>query len=268
MKPFIAIALFSMVACGTSSERAVHKALQAGNADIHAERYEDAITAYSAAPKDPSALFGLGNANHRLAKWLESAAAYNDALQLQPDSVKGPTFYNLGTTQARYAFAADSISKKAAKDFTGIVIEGNDIAQKVEGIVMRDSLWKLSIQMSKVFDSTLVASKTSLRNALKIDPTDEDARYNLMVVQNTIDKLKKEEEERRKKNGDDKDKEETKLTAMALQLVQRADSLVEQYRFNEALDVLEGGLKRDPSLKKEEEYMKKLETVTDAAKAE
>ncbi len=55
---------------------------------------------------------------------------------------------------------------------------------------------------------------------------------------------------------------------MALQLVQRADSLVEQYKFNEALDVLEDGLERDPSLKKEEEYMKKLETVTDAATAE
>ena len=268
MKPYSSIALLLLVACGDPAEHAVHKALQAGNSDLRAGRYTEAATAYATAPQDPSALFGLGNANHRLAKWPESAAAYNGALQLQPDSLKSPTFYNLGTTQAMYAYAADSISKKAAKDFSGLTIEGNDIAQKVEGIVRRDSLWKLSIQMGKVFDSTLVASKVSLRNALKIDPTDEDARYNLMVVQNTIEKLKNEEEARKKKAGDDKDKKETKLTAMALQLVQRADSLVDQYKFNEALNVLQGGLERDPSLKKEEEYMKKLGTITDAAKAE
>ena len=268
MKPYVYIALLSLAACGNSPERNVHKALQAGNADMEAGRFTEAISAYSTAPEDPRAMFGVGNANHRMAKWPESVAAYNGALQLQADSLKGPAFYNLGTTQARQAYAADSISKKAAKDFGGIVIQGNDIAEKVEGIVMRDSLWKHHIQMGKLFDSTLVASKNSLRNALRKDPGDEDARYNLMVVQNTIEKLKKEEEERRKKNGDDKDKQETKLTAMALQLVQRADSLVDRYKFNEALDVLESGLKRDPSLKKEEDYMKKLETVTDAAKAE
>lgn len=268
MKPIFYIKFIFLAACGNSPDRAVHKALQAGNAEMDAGRFAEAVTAYSTAPEDHRALFGIGNANHRMAKWPESVTAYNGALQMQADSLEGPVFYNLGTTQARQAYAADSLSKKAAKDFGGIVIQGNDIAEKVEGIVMRDSLWKQHIQMGELFDSTLVASKNSLRNSLRKDPMDEDARYNLMVVQNTIEKLKKEEEERRKKNGDDQDKQDIKLSAMALQLVQRADSLVDQYKFNEALDVLEGGLKKDPSLKKEEDYMKKLETVTNAAKAE
>ena len=66
----------------------------------------------------------------------------------------------------------------------------------------------------------------------------------------------------------DKDKDKDKeLSARAQLIMKKADELVEQYKFDEALSVMQQGLKEDPSLKAKKEYMDKLDVVTKAARA-
>ena len=63
------------------------------------------------------------------------------------------------------------------------------------------------------------------------------------------------------------DDEKKELSERAKLIMKRADELVEQHKFKEALEVMEQGLKQDATLQKEKEYMDKLGVVTKAASA-
>jgi hypothetical protein len=48
-------------------------------------------------------------------------------------------------------------------------------------------------------------------------------------------------------------------------ILQKADELVDAYKFAEALALLNAGLKQDPTLEQRKDYMEKLELVQKAA---
>lgn len=104
----------------------------------------------------------------------------------------------------------------------------------------------------KAYDKAIEAFKNSLRN----NPNDEETRYNLALAK----EKKKQKEEEDKKNQPPPPSEFAKRTK------KQADKLLESFQFEEALKVMEAGLKKDMTISNYKEYMQKIETVIEIQK--
>jgi tetratricopeptide (TPR) repeat protein len=255
-----------LAACGPAGDRAAEKALRQGALHFRNAEFEAAAAAFADAPLDARAIYDHGLAAFRLKRWSEAAERFRAAAATDTAAIdRAGDQYNLGTAMLAASIAADSLSSAHRAALAGIRIEGNDIAEKVAHYVLRDSLMREGIRLESLIDSSLAAAEGALRLALRGAPADEDARWNLALAQRFRAAREKARKEQRK-GGKDKDADEA-LTARAQLIMQRADSLVEAYRFQEALDLMQGGLRQDPSLRSKKEYMDKLQLVTKAATA-
>ncbi|HRH37411.1 MAG TPA: tetratricopeptide repeat protein [Flavobacteriales bacterium] len=265
MKHLVTIVVLLFAACGTPQERLAEEALRHGAALYGIPRFSSADSAFAIAPHDARALYNQGNANFRLGKWSEAIGHYRDAIATDSSHEGlGRANYNLGNAQLMEALYADTAMRQRQEELNGITIDGQDIAAKVSQFVLRDSVQRDVQRLDALIDSSLTQALDSYRRSLRHTPTNNDARYNFTYTQHLIDLRPKNG------SGDDKDGDKDKdkdLSERAKLLMKRADELVDQYKFQEALDVLNKGLKEDPTLKQKKEYMDKLDVVTKAAKA-
>ncbi|MEZ4806495.1 MAG: tetratricopeptide repeat protein [Flavobacteriales bacterium] len=262
------IIILLLTACGDGKEAIVEHALQLGNAQYDAARFLEAVTTYGSAPGDHRTVYNKGVAYYRTGLLPEAITELGTAATLTNDPRQASrAFYSLATARAHEAFWADSVQERAGELLDGIRIEGDDIAQQVRMVVLRDSLQREQHRLRMLTDSSLAGASSAYKEALRRAPKDEEARYGLMRVLSTIEARRKAKADREMGSNENEDQRK-ELSARAQLLVQRADSLVEAYRFKEALTVLEQGLKQEPTLKDKEQYMQKLEVVTKAANAE
>ncbi len=263
MKHLPAIALLLLLsACSNSDERAVYRALHAGSAEYQSGKFAQAAATFGSAPEDARLFYNRGDAFFRIQQADSAIAAFQNAERMADSTLVAGASYNLGTTRLLQARLADSLSKAYTEQIAGISLEGQDIARNVSMYVLRDSLRKDVRRLEILVDSALIAGASSLKNSLRTSPTDEDARHNLIAAQRLIASRAKAEAERKKNEENDGKKE---LGERAMLIMQKAEELVEQYKFNEALNVLKDGLKKDPSLEQRKDYMDKLELVQKAA---
>ncbi|TXI78143.1 MAG: hypothetical protein E6Q44_11920 [Flavobacteriales bacterium] len=261
---YIAVCLV-MTGCGDPAERTAERALYQGAPPYREQRYDEAAAIYATATHDPRAAYNLGNALHRQHLLDSALAAYRRAVELtHGDTSDANGHFNLGNTWASIAMHADSAVASHEEALSNMRIEGNDIALKLRQVVMRDSVQKEIQRLDHLVDSALAQSAVAYKACLRRTPNDEEARYDLASVQQRIAARVKEAAQKAKDN--EKNKNEV-LSEKAKQLMQQADELVDAYRFAEALAVLQQGLKAEPSLAKEQEYMNKLDVVTKAAQA-
>jgi tetratricopeptide (TPR) repeat protein len=259
------IAVLALVACGSEQERLAERALRTGAGPYHARLFAAADSAYAEAPDDERAIFNRGNSNHRLGNWTEAIAYFKAAAGM--DSTQGErarVHFNLGNSYLGEAMHADTLAKRQNEQLATMQVDGPDIATKVAQYVLRDSVQRDIKRLETLVDSSLLAALEGYKESLRNAPGDNDARYNLVYVQRLIEQRPKDGDA--DGNGGDKDKDK-ELSARAKLIMERADELVEKYKFREALDVLQQGLKQDPSLKAKKEYMDKLDVVTKAASA-
>lgn len=266
MKHAAYIALIALTACGTPAERAAERALREGAKTYRAQQYDQAASIYALASFDPRVAYNLGNTLYRRAQWDTAMAAYGQAIASAP---VGPgqarAFHNLGNGWMHLAAQADTLAQQAREQLSTIRIEGEDIGRKVHQFVVRDSLRTAQRDLEHLIDSALVQGAEAYKNALRRSPEDEDARHNLALAQGMIAARVKEAAEANAKDPNkDKDKG---LSERAKLIMQKADELVEQHLFKDALKVMTDGLKADPTLKQQQEYMHKLDVVTKAAEA-
>lgn len=258
--------LFTLLSgCMPAEERATMRALQNGGRHFEAGRYADAARDFADAGTDAQAGYNAGVAFFRAGDTRHAAEQFLRASE-RGDTLQARALYDLGTTLAFQTVIGDSMAASQAEELGGIRIEGDDIARKVELLVLRDSLYREQHRLRALADSSLTAADRHLKQTLRLRPTDDRARYNLATVQALI----AARQAQRDKDGsgkNDKD-EQLELSVRAKLLVEQADKLVDEYKFKEALDLLQGSLQKEPSLKKEEEFMKKLDVVTKAAQAQ
>lgn len=260
----IAVLLLA-TACGDAAQRAAEDALHEGAPPYREGRYVDAAAIYGAATHDPRVAYNLGNTFIKQHLPDTALRAYAQAIERGTnDADDAMSWYNMGNGWATLAHDADSMVDRGEELLKGMRIEGDDIAMKLRSIVARDSIQQDLQRLEHLLDSALAQSADAYKNTLRRTPADEDARYNLALVQKHIAMRVKEAAEKAKNQQKDKDQE---LSERALKLMQQADELVDQYKFTEALKLLQDGLKTDPSLKQKQEYMNKLDVVTKAAQA-
>ncbi|MBL7951524.1 MAG: hypothetical protein JNM62_07380 [Flavobacteriales bacterium] len=267
MKHFAPIAVMAFAtACGSPEERAAERALREGERPYREARFRAADSIYSQAAFDPRVAYNLGNALFEQALLDTALHAYARTIANSDEALtRSQAFHNSGTGWGMLAINTDSLAERSLEQLADVRIVGEDIAAKVRQFVVRDSLQKEQVRLEHLVDSALAQSAGALKDALRIIPTDEDARHNLAVIQKLIARRVKEAEEKAKK---DEDKNKNKgLSERAKQLIAQADALVEQYKFTEALKVLQDGLRSEPTLRQQQDYMHKLDVVTKAAQA-
>lgn len=266
MKQVVHIAWFTLVACGSPSERAVEQALREGVEPYRADSFAQAAAIYRPAAFDARVAYDLGNALYQQAQLDTAIKTYNAAISTGTiGQDQAMAYHNLGNSWMRKALEADSMEERSAAQFSAIKIEGDDIGWKVRQFVVRDSLRTAQRQLSHLVDSALTQGSEAYKNALRHAPGDEDTRHNLGLAQRKIAERVKEAVEQSDKDAK-KDKEKG-LSERAKLIMQKADELVDQYKFTEALKVLQDGLKIDPTLQQQQDYMHKLDVVTKAAEA-
>lgn len=256
--PFIA------VACTSAVERDVEEALRNGNALFDAGDTIQAVRTYDASPEDHRTLYNAGLALQGQGSLEEAVERFSAAL-VSADSAtdRNKAAFGLAHTWAMRATLADTLARTARRQAGSIRLEG-DINDQVRQVVLRDSLHRLERSLVQLTDSALDAGRDAYRQALLMDPTDEDARYNLALIQRVIASRRPDRKDGEDGDKGDKDKE---LGVLAQRIMAQADSLVEQFRFQDALDLMQGGLQKDPTLQQRKDYMDKLGTITRTAKS-
>lgn len=262
---YIAV-LFLASACGDAQQRAAERALYTGEPPYREGRFDAAASIYAEADHDARVAYNMGNALLQQQLTDSSIQAYIKAVSAeQGDSVNAMTYHNLGNAWAAIAFNADTAAKEGRERMKSMPVDGADLVTKVRNIVMRDSITQENIKLDQLVDSALAQSAEAFKNGLRRSPADEDTRYNLALVQRMVAARVKEAKEREKNKNKNKDQQE--LSERAKRLIQQADSLVDRYQFTKALEILQAGVKADPSLQQKQDYMNKLDVVTKAAKA-
>ncbi len=265
MKRLVPIVVLVLAGCGSEQERLAERALREGAALYNEQAFQAADSAFAEAPFDARAVFDRGNANYRLERWTEAISHFREATTLDSSAhERGRAHYNLASAHLAEAILADTLAKQQRHVLGNIRIDGEDIATKVSQYVLLDSVQRDVERLDALVDSSLLAAKEGYRQSLRVAPEDEDARFNLAYTQRLLSQRPGANDGKGEGGDKDKDKE---LSARAKKIMERADELVEQYRFVDALQVLQQGLKEDPSLKAKKEYMDKLDVVTKAARA-
>ncbi|MCB9184760.1 MAG: hypothetical protein H6591_12685 [Flavobacteriales bacterium] len=253
-----------LMACGSPEQRLAERALHQGVAAYHDSAYQVADSAFALAPDDARAVYDRGVNGLALHGPVYAAEHFGTAARLDSGNVRPLAFYNSGAAQLQEAREAESTIARITRDLERTAPTTDDINDRLHALVQTDSLRRESHRLEGRIDTALTGSIEAFKNSLRHDPDQEDARHNLMLAMRLWAKRQKDKARDGDKN--DKDKEKA-LTERARLLLEKADELVDAFRFQEALRVLQDGLKQEPSLSTKKEYMDKLDLVTKAAQA-
>lgn len=198
MKRNILLALLVIFTIGASAQKSVRKSIRKGNSAFKEQRYSAAETDYAKALEENAASkqasFNLANTYYKQQRWDEALEEYKHYLTLETESNEkmSGAWSNMGNT---------FLKKKA-----------NEKAQS-QGVP----------QQGKQQADNLQASMEAYKNALRLNPNDNETRENLAIVQKMIkdqegdgggggddDKQDQEQEKKEDQKQDQQDKNQDK----------------------------------------------------------
>ncbi|MDR1882301.1 MAG: tetratricopeptide repeat protein [Prevotella sp.] len=188
MKKIVFITLFAFIAVGLFAQKGVRKAVRTGNKAYNEQRYGAAETEYVNALKENAsskeASFNLSNTYYKQQRWDDAEKEYRHYLTLEnEDETKtGAAWSNMGNT-----FLKKKGSEKARQ------MQAAQGQQPQQSGQQADNL-KLSMEAYK--------------NALRLNPGDEETRYNLAVVQKMIKDKENQDQNQDKDQKKDQNKDQ------------------------------------------------------------
>jgi tetratricopeptide (TPR) repeat protein len=111
-----------------------------------------------------------------------------------------------------------------------------------------------------LFESKLDTAITYYKRSLELNDKDEDAKYNLELAR-AILKEKAKKEKQKQSNQSQQKQEQQQPSEFAKKLFEQSKLLAKEYKFKEALGLLEQGLKQDPTINVYKQYIEKLKSV-------
>lgn len=130
-----------------------------------------------------------GNESFKEGDYDDAKKHYSAAIEKAPDSYKG--VYNMGNA----AYRQESFEEALTNYETAIANSNNDL-QKSEAY---HNLGNTYLQSGKLKESV-----DAFKQALRLNPSAQDTRYNLAYAQKMLKEQQKKEEENKDKNEDDK----------------------------------------------------------------
>lgn len=195
---------------------------------------------------DARPLIEKGNSFYEKKDFRNAAVQYKHACQL--DSLSFDAWYNFGNAlcnMKKYILATDAYDK-AMKLTADKTLKAN-IFHNVGNMECEQKHYEKAIRLYK--------------QALILNPTDEDTRYNLAFAQ---EEFRKEEEARKmleKMNEQMKKDEKPKPSKFAEECMKKAMELVQQFKFEEALKLMQDSAKKDKTVDLFNDFIKKLEGI-------
>lgn len=186
MKRIIFISLLMLVVLGLSAQRNVRKETHKGDTNYREQKYGAAEEKYKSAielyansknneikeeDKSKEAFYNLGNTYYRQGRWDEAIKEYSNyqTMESNPSKQSG-AWSNIGNSYLNKA-----IRKTQPKDMSQQ--QGNQQQGVQQQPEQPEKLPRLE-DLNKSMDA--------YKNALRLNPTDEEARYNLATVQKMI----------------------------------------------------------------------------------
>lgn len=186
MKKILFITLSIIFSIGLSAQKDVRKALRSGNNAYKEQLYGTAEAEYNKAleknASSKEASFNLANTYYRQQKWDDAIKEYQHFLTLENEDPKkmSSAWSNMGNT---------FLKKKANQKN-----EMQGMMQAQAGQNPQDGQ-----QNAAPKEDPLQLSMEAYKNALRLNPEDDETRYNLAVVQ----KMLKDKEDQNKDNKQD-----------------------------------------------------------------
>lgn len=253
-----------LAGCGDGGRHAQERAMREGITHYGNGDHAEAAAAFTQAGDFPWASYDLGHAYYRLAALDSAVAAFTKATAstVGPDELAS-VWYNLGNARLEQARLADSTGQVLAEQIKGIKTQDADLQAKLKLTLLRDSLRRERRRTEQLTDSALAQGVAAYSQSLRLQHRDEEARYNLAVALRRQAARKKAADD-----ANDKPKDEDKqLSERARMLLEQAEALTDEYRFQDALDLLRNALQQEPTLSQRKDFMDKLELITKAANA-
>jgi tetratricopeptide (TPR) repeat protein len=165
MKKTILITLFALMAVGLSAQKAERKAVRAGNNAYNEQRFGAAEAEYAKAirenAKSKEASFNLANTYYKQQRWDDALVEYDHYLKLESN--------DKNKMSAAWSNVGNTYLKKKSNE------KGQPVAQPGQGQ-----------QGGGQQADNLQMSMEAYKNALRLNPKDDETRYNLAAVQKML----------------------------------------------------------------------------------
>ena len=174
-RPTVLAALLLLSLCATASAESPRSLVSKGNRDYKERKYPDALSAYEQAaqekPESPQIWFNRGDALFRQGKFAEAAEAFEQAAVLSGDqSLEARSKFNQGNADFRL----------------GVESAKSNSTQAIEQVER---------------------SVGHYRDALRTDPSLDDAKHNIEVARRYIEQLRQMQKQQKQQKQNDQSKD-------------------------------------------------------------
>lgn len=183
-----------------------------------------------------------GNEAYENEDYTTAETHYMAALELDPENEE--LYFNLGNALAKQGKVEDAI--QAYMQFTSLAETPQQKAlgeYNIGTLLSENEQWKPAVQ--------------HLKNALKYNPDDLDARHNF---ERALAESQKEEEDQQQNQDQDKN-QPPPPTEYAKAMKARAEQLVTEKKYKEAYDLMQQALQADESVQNYNDFINRIGTV-------
>lgn len=241
----------------------VKNLVRQGNDYYHQQQYQEADSLYQLAIIEVDsfipAIYNDGLALYHLNKFVASESSFSKVLlNSDDDTLKANSYFNMGNVALKQWYKTDAhlgLIKMNLDQLTED--EHSEVEDKMEIYLLKDSLLKEQKELLTNKENFLEKAIGRYKSCLRLNPADDDARYNLVYAYKLrpLDPKKEEPKE-------EQEKEEQKPTAYALEMKKKALELVSKNKFVEAYHLLNNAKQKDPTIGKFNKLIQKLEVIT------
>lgn len=169
---------------------------------------------------------------------------YLSAIEQDTDNAK--LYFNLGNAQAKQDKVEEAI--QSFMEFRAMVESPKEKAMaeyNIGTLLAEDRKWK--------------PAASHFKNALKLNPTYEDAKHNYERALAEIEK----EEENQEEQQDQENQPPPEPSEYALAMKKQAEKLVEQRRYTEAYNLMQRALEADETVRAFNDFIERTKNVSD-----
>lgn len=170
---------------------------------------------------------------------------YLTAIEQDPDNAK--LYFNLGNAQAKQGKVEDAI--QSYMEFRGLAASPQDkaIAEYNIGTLLAEGQkWK--------------PAATHFKNALKLNPSDPDAKHN---YEQALTKQQEQEEEQEGQDENQQNQPPPEPSEYALAMKEQAEKLVAQRKYSEAYNLMQRALDADETVRAFNDFIERIKNVSD-----
>ncbi|MBM77071.1 MAG: hypothetical protein CL846_01180 [Crocinitomicaceae bacterium] len=244
-----------------------------GNKDYKNGQFQEALKKFNKANSldisNNISLFNAGNASYRKNEFEEATMYYEKYIsKCDNKKEKSDGYYNIGNSNLKIWERESNLLDLIDKELSNSKIEDDqNIKEKMKNFLITDSLLKKQKISLENKDKVLSIAIKNYKNAIRENPSNKDARYNLSysirLLPEKTEEYNNEYNNEEKKNENEKQKT---ISKNGVEIKKKTLKLIQENKFKEAYSVLNKGISKDESLKELEELNKKLKILNEILK--